>query len=52
MRRSAMRALTQALGHGHAEVALSGMGLMNFESLMSEGDEGWINMLVSGLQQI
>lgn len=51
MRRSAMQALVQALGHvGDIDVTLSGMGFMNLGmGLMSEENASWINMLVRSL---
>ncbi|KAG8763577.1 hypothetical protein FRC11_001470 [Ceratobasidium sp. 423] len=48
MRRSAMQALVQALGHvSDIDVTLSGMGFMNLGmGLMSEENPGWVSMLL------
>jgi hypothetical protein len=48
MRRSAMQALVQALGHvGDIGVTLSGIEFMNLGmGLMSEENPGWVSMLV------
>ncbi|ELU45125.1 hypothetical protein AG1IA_00846 [Rhizoctonia solani AG-1 IA] len=51
MRRSAMQALVQALGHvGDIDVTLSGMGFMNLGmGLISGENPGWVSMLVRRL---
>ncbi|CAE6421154.1 unnamed protein product [Rhizoctonia solani] len=48
MRRGAMQALVQALGHvSDIDVTLSGMGFMNLGmGLMSEENPGWVSMLL------
>ncbi|KAJ1305828.1 hypothetical protein OPQ81_010555 [Rhizoctonia solani] len=54
MRRSAMQALVQALGHvGDIDVTLSGMGFMNLGmGLMSEENPGWVSMLLQKRSRI
>ncbi|CAE6387799.1 unnamed protein product [Rhizoctonia solani] len=54
MRRSAMQALVQALGHvGDIDVTLSGMGFMNLGmGLMSGENPGWVSMLLQKRSRI
>ncbi|GAB1525719.1 hypothetical protein RhiTH_008883 [Rhizoctonia solani] len=54
MRRSAMQALVQALGHvGDIDVTLSGMGFMNLGmGLISGENPGWVSMLLQKRSRI
>ncbi|KDN41365.1 hypothetical protein RSAG8_07480, partial [Rhizoctonia solani AG-8 WAC10335] len=54
MRRSAMQALVQALGHvSDIDVTLSGMGFMNLGmGLMNEDNPGWVSMLLQKRSRI
>ncbi|CUA70431.1 Receptor-type tyrosine-protein phosphatase eta [Rhizoctonia solani] len=54
MRRSAMQALVQALGHvSDIDVTLSGMGFINLGmGLMNEDNPGWISMLLQRRSRI
>ncbi|KEP49872.1 hypothetical protein V565_091260 [Rhizoctonia solani 123E] len=54
MRRSAMQALVQALGHvNDIDVTLSGMGFMNLGmGLMNEENPGWVSMLLQKRSRI
>ncbi|CAE7085672.1 unnamed protein product [Rhizoctonia solani] len=54
MRRSAMQALVQALGHvSDIDVTLSGIGFMNLGiGLMNEENPGWVSMLLQKRSRI